>query len=320
MHGWRGRGRTEVRKTLQIRIGDSLLVGTLHEPSPSGEGNAPGPCLLLLSFGQQPRSWVGDLGVAVADRVVEEGYRVFRFDMPGLGDSPGDLPVHLEVLWRQIQLGLHAECLRGLCLELKKRYAPDGFVIGGFCGGAVTALFSTISGDIDLRGLLLLEPEIALTNADTEPSGSSSADQMIVFNFLERKELLPRRLSSAQSWKKLFSGKADFKFWRDFLAYSIRRMLRRRLRKMNMPPETNHLLIEAWNRAREQAIPTLVLSVGTAFRRNYYKSYGFASGRDDPRTRLRWIEVPNTTHAMLEGGAKDAVREHVARWFRQRFV
>jgi hypothetical protein len=96
-----------MRHAVQLSIAAGHLFGTYHEQPASGYRPEVRPGLVLLSFGQQPRSWVGDLGVAIADRVALAGYPAFRFDMPGLGDSPGDLPVHLEVLWRDIQTGSH---------------------------------------------------------------------------------------------------------------------------------------------------------------------------------------------------------------------
>jgi pimeloyl-ACP methyl ester carboxylesterase len=271
--------------------------------------------MLLLSFGQQPRSWIGDLGAAIADRVAAAGFLAFRFDMPGLGDSPGDLPLYLEVLWREIQLGGHTPYLLALCRKLQKEYSLSGLVVGGFCGGAVTALYCVNSNDVKVKGLLLLEPEIALQSVGSGEDDSPAGARLDVEHYLERKDLFFRRLLSARSWGKLLTLKFDYGFWREFIAQSLRTSVRRARRGRAYPPETNHRLLDAWDRARRRSIPTFVISVGSANRRTYYKSYGFDPGGDRPGTRLSWIEIPHTTHAMLAGGAKAAICDYIEKWF-----
>ncbi len=308
-----------MRKALQVSVADARLFGTLHEST----GNKPvprsRPGLLLLSFGQQPRSWVGDLGAVIADRIADLGYLVFRFDMPGLGDSPGELPVHLEVLYREIQLGSHETYIHSLCLKLQEDYPFNGLVIGGFCGGAVTALYSVLFKDINLKGLFLLEPEIGLTQIDTPSSKSKKEKELSVRSYLTRRRLLIHRLLSAQSWKNLLSGNIDFKFWNSIIIITIKRIIRRLLRRVDLPAETNYKLLDAWKKARTRSIPTLVLSMGAAIRRTYYRSYGLSSGCDNPGEKFTWIEIPKTTHALLAGGAKEAVCNHVTQWFLKYF-
>ena len=41
----------------------------------------------------------------MADRLCARGYPVYRFDMPGLGDTDGDLPEYHETYWRYVEAG-----------------------------------------------------------------------------------------------------------------------------------------------------------------------------------------------------------------------
>ncbi len=309
-----------MRRAVQLTIAAGRLFGTYHERPDNGYEPAARPGLVLMGFGQQPRSWVGDLGAAIADRVALAGYPAFRFDMPGLGDSPGDLPVHLEVLWRDIQTGSHQAWLNALCHKLENEYALNGVVVGGFCGGAVTALFSTSDANLRLRGLLLLEPEFALTNTDATGSLPVTGNQLSTHDYLQCRENLLKRLVSPAAWGHLLTGHIDRRFWSTLWKSACGRLSSRFSGKDKLPVETNHHLLEAWQLARKRSIPTLVVSVGTATRAAYYKAYGLAPGRDQPRSRLRWIEVPRTTHALLAGGAKEAVCGHVVQWFERSFA
>ena len=308
-----------MREATSVIIGGSPLVGTIHRSGDTHRKGRNAIGVLLLSFGQQPRSWVGDLGSAVADSIAAQGFTVFRFDMPGLGDSPGDLPVHLEVLWREIQLGAHEQPLHALCEYLERKYALKGLVVGGFCGGAVTALYATNSKSFRLLGLVLLEPEISLADAETGESDVKSDGTLTLGSYLERKEILFQRLRSPSSWKKLLRGKIDFDFWNKLFSHSGRLILRRVRGEPSLPPETNRRTLDAWHIARRRRIPTIVLSVGSPTRSKYYQAYGLKPGVEDRATKLQWLEVPNTTHAMLAGGAKHAVCKHVAEWMNANF-
>ncbi len=315
-----------MRKALQLDIANQRLFGTLHDHAqPLSTQNQSSPQrigVLLLSFGQQPRSWVGDLGSSIADRLANLGYPTFRFDMPGLGDSPGDIPLHLEELWREIQLGAHDRPLMALCEELAPRFSLKGLIVGGFCGGAITALYSVNSRSPLILGLVLLEPEIALVRTNST-SATAATVPLTVDSFQERVDLLWLRIRSIESWRRLLKGKSDFKFWlslwHGFLDFTARKLSNIGRRKKLLPPETNHRLLNSWFLARRQRIPTFVVSVGSPSRNKYYRAYGLKPGVPDMKSALQWIEIPNTTHAMLTGGAKEAVGKHVGTWISENF-
>lgn len=311
-----------MRHAIQLDIIGHRLFGTLHDSASPVPQATRRTGVLLLSFGQQPRSWVGDLGSSIADRLDASGYPAFRFDMPGLGDSPGEIPVYLEELWRDILLGIHEAPLHALCDELVRRYRLKGLVVGGFCGGAVTALYSVNARSPAMLGLVMLEPEMALVRTNA-PAAQAKHVPLTVDAYQESRDLVRKRFMSLDSWRRFFSGKADFKFWirlwyglLDYGAYKLKTF---GSRKKVLPEEINMRMFNSWQLARKLRIPTLVVSVGSPNRSKYYRAYGLEPGVDDKRSKLQWVEVPNTTHAMLTGGAKEVVGRNFEHWLRENF-
>ena len=54
-------------------------------------------------------------------------------------------------------------------------------------------------------------------------------------------------------------------------------------------------------------------------KRIYYKSYGQIPGANQQESNLTWVEFPNTSHALLSGGAKEGVCEEIEKWFKDYF-
>lgn len=310
-----------MRRVLQLDIAGYRLFGTLHDhdlpPSSQIKQASLRTGVLLLSFGQQNRSWVGDLGSSIADRLDAKGYPTFRFDMPGLGDSPGDLPVYIEEFGREVQLGSHERPLLALCEELVRRYSLKGLVVCGNCGGAVTALYVVNARSPLVLGLVLIEPEMALVQAESSTTPSASPSLTVVA-YYEGIHIFWRRLASFKSWWHLFTGKADFsywfKLWSGLLEYSIRKLNSVGRHTKVLPKETNPRMISSWKLARRLKIPTLIVSVGSTYKRKYYHAYGLEPGIDDIKSKLQWVEIPNTTHSMLTGGGKEALSKNIERW------
>lgn len=306
-----------MRRILQLEVEGHRLLGTLHEPEGPPVAGRVG--VLLVSFGQQPRAWVGDLGTATGDALAAAGFPVFRFDMPGTGDSPGELPLFVEVFWRSIQEGAHEPIAKALIRELQRRHGLRGLVVGGFCGGAITAVHAADAEGADVLGLVLLEPEVGLTPISREDGPPTAVKIDSVSDYLEGVGSVRRRLFSPQAWARLFSGRSDLSYWWGLLRYGLGHAVRKGTGQA-LPPDANRKLLDGWARSRARRQPMLVATVDSDARRTYYAAYGLQAGKSDPATGLTWAQVPRTTHAMLSGGAKEAVPRLVAEWLTRTFA
>ena len=143
------------RSLLTLETSERGLVGTVHAPADPGPGRVG---FLLLNAGPAPRAGNSDLSVRLADRFASLGAYAFRFDLPGLGDSEGELPERTATFWRDVQRGRNDLPALELGRSLKATFRLGGLVAGGLCAGGITAIRAADRDPSVFSGLLLLEP------------------------------------------------------------------------------------------------------------------------------------------------------------------
>lgn len=99
---------------------EERLVGVLS----GGSLPASAPTLILPSAGLLPRAGPFRLHVELAQRLVPRGIRTFRFEVPGVGETP-----------RLGEWGSRDATLAALD-HLSSRYGCQNFVVGGVCSAA----------------------------------------------------------------------------------------------------------------------------------------------------------------------------------------
>jgi pimeloyl-ACP methyl ester carboxylesterase len=137
-----------------------LLRGTFHKPhgcnSAESKVDKPKPIgILFLNSLSLPRAATGDSAVYWAESLAGRGYPSFRFDLPGLGDTAGDIP---NELLNFINAGGYARIAGAKVKELVERFGLSGVVIVGHCAGTVSAIYATAACMSECRGLVLLDP------------------------------------------------------------------------------------------------------------------------------------------------------------------
>jgi pimeloyl-ACP methyl ester carboxylesterase len=122
--------------------------------------------VLFLNPGFLPRSGLGDGAVYWADSIAQYGYPCFRFDLPGLGDSDGDLPAEMIDLVHLLNAGCYAPLLSATAANLAERFNLTGLVVVGHCAGAASAIYAADAGPA-VKGLILLDPYFYLQGENT---------------------------------------------------------------------------------------------------------------------------------------------------------
>jgi pimeloyl-ACP methyl ester carboxylesterase len=297
-----------MRSCLQLKIDGQWLRGTCHEPP--GAANAPGPRRIGVLFGNSgwlPRSGRGDLYAHLADALAQNGYWAFRFDMPGLGDSDGDVPAEPAELFSLFQGGGHGPFTCSLADELKKRYGLENMILGGHCGSATSAVYAALLDNCGVvSGLLLIE-----LGFYAEPRGALA-------NPAPGQPVSPLRASFA---------KARFVARRWVLSapgrHTLRALYRRSLRaterflKLDLPINSNTRLIDAWRRVMDKGLPTLLIHAQRPAAQPMFDYLAYLMVDQQPG--ITAVTIEGTTHSLLENHGGEAVRTRCLAWLRAHF-
>ncbi|MEW6072544.1 MAG: hypothetical protein AB1726_08130 [Planctomycetota bacterium] len=300
-----------MRAALTLEVDGHRLVGTHHLPA-GVPAAAPGLGFLLLNAAQLPRAGMGDMPVEIADRVAAQGIPAFRFDLPGLGDSPGELPVHVQEYWRSVEEGTDAPLAAQLGGELCRRFALAGILLGGLCGGAITALYAC---DHDaarcVRGLILLEPNyylVGVGEAAPAPAGAGAGPRPARPPGTGG----PRGLANRLRWWLSLRHPGG----RGIRLYRFATRLKTRLLGYRLPPGVNERMVASSRRLVAAGRPALLVFAASEEKRRLLERGVFRSL--PPRHRLELAEIHGTNHMLVPGGGKRAVAERVERWVTER--
>lgn len=307
-----------MRRILRVEVasGSVSLFGTYHPPQDGAATHAAGPGagkpgVLFINFGQFDRAGPANLTVHLAERLAEHGYPVFRFDMPGLGDTAGDLPEHFETYWQFVEQSGEVPWTCELVAALKQRFALPGLLLGGLCGGAMTSIFAAERLNGQVQGLLLLEPPIFLSRPppaqgtatttglgyDTTPESRAQAD------------LEEGRLHKAYRWVRTRASDSRcggvLRRSRDKVGCVVAAFTSPRF-----PPNTNLCLIESWQKLGAAGMPMLVLCAPGASQQIIRRDIC----RLNHRSRITIRDIARTNHLFTSGGGRQAVLDEVQHW------
>jgi len=302
------------RELIGVKVGGYSVRGTYHKPAvrdPStpniGETSRIG--VVFLNPGILPRAATGDSGVYWADSVAACGYPTFRFDLPGLGDSEGNLPTKVIDFQSSVNSGDYEGVLRGLTKNLVELCDLRGVVVLGFCSGAVTSLYAAANDD-HVRGLILMDPYFYVQREITSRSVLSHW-QMRVMRSVE------------DDWQD--SSSTEHNLWLSLvlklrvIQHAIKHAVLR-ARGQGLPGTANLPLIHRWKQVVSSQRPMLVLSSswskphGGAF--DYFDYLLSAS---DGRSRVEFEVIEGTNHNFADGAGKAAVQRSIQEWLRQNF-
>jgi len=279
---------------LGVRLRGTYHCPSYHSPDTWAAASVrERPGVLFLNSLSLPRAATGDSAVRWAESCAERGYPSFRFDLPGLGDSDGDLSTDLLDF---INSGGYASITAAKIEELVERIGLSGIVIVGHCAGAVSALFAAAASK-ECRGLILMEP---------------------YFHFAQMIRPKVRQKLSDWARRSRVGGVASdfYDRCRDYL------LLARRERP---PRNANFRLLTCWKQTAATGMPILILkapglkSAGMKPRIgqfDYIKHAIEVAGREN-HVAVQLIE--GTDHSFANRVGREAVQREMRNWLESNF-
>jgi alpha/beta superfamily hydrolase len=178
------------------------LFGTLHTPA-TPRANL--PAVVLLSPGVKMRVGPGRLYVPLTEMLNDQGYTVLRFDFFGLGDSAGDLQeTMLADVYNHIEVGRYVDDTLSALKWLRQTQNKSRFILGGLCGGAITALMAA-ERDPTVDELLSLGMTVTLASNAATPAKYLTRVQLD-----SRRQGYYRRLLQPKSWLRLLTFQSEY--------------------------------------------------------------------------------------------------------------
>ena len=296
------------REILTWRIFDDDLVGTYHIPATvplSGLTSANRVGVLLLNSGPAPRAGNSDLSVYISNRLASRGIHVFRFDLPGLGDSSGLTPPKYETYNQEVLRGRNDAATFALVGKLKQQFGISSVIVGGLCAATVPALRVADSHADAIAGVILMEPIFRL--GENSNLDSQQADGVVVPSNRAKMKLC--QVFSIQKWLIFLTGS-------NRIAKVLRPLLVRiqhRIVGHTLPMDTNVPLFMHWRGSLTQGTHSLVV-VAEGLDNDRYVTHAMESLQANISGMITLIRIPQTNHILTSGQARDIVLNEVERW------
>jgi len=171
------------------------LFGILHQPARPRQGHV---AVLLLSPGVKMRVAPHRLYIKMAERFVDLGYPVLRFDFHGLGDAEGEAPEALLAdLYGATQVGRYIADTVAAMDWMQQHHGISRFVASGLCGGALTGLLAA-ARDPRIVALLGLSIPVILDGSTVDASKYMTDAQL---KGTRLRYLRALRLWDPQAWR-----------------------------------------------------------------------------------------------------------------------
>ncbi len=311
-----------MRETFQCNVQNSSILGTYHTPKKkiqdkvSGQKRTPG--FIFFNMGNAPRACHGNLLARIADDLADLSFPVFRFDLPGLGDSPGESPYQEEPLWRFFLGGGYTQHVCDVISYISEHYHIEKFIIGGLCGGAGASIYVADALPDSIIGSMLFELDMNIPalrrdrNAGNDKAWSTQT-------FVGRKEIVKEKASSLKSWFRFLTGQSQY---RDHFKTLYSHVLNKinQLKKQKLPLDSNFKMIKAWKKLVKSDRPALLIFSGGDSSEIIYKNI-MEIELPNRTTAHQVVEhsITKTNHTFTTQGADIEVIDLMKKWVKKNF-
>lgn len=288
----------ETRELITLGGDGVLLRATYHKTTSEARNDATAlhkrMGVVFLNPLSTPRALIGDSAVYWASSFAAHGYPSFRLDLPGLGDTFGEVPNELITF---INDGGYAAIASSKLKELTDSFSLNGAVIYGHCAGGTTAVYAAAECK-ECKGLILTAPYFNAANLLTP-------------------KLSPQMIDWARRSKVGELLRAT---------YARMRELRKKPGNGPLPGNAHFGLLSQWKKVLSNGLPILILkSAGPAtlgsnkLRASNFDYLGYIASFAVRSNQITIKTIEGTDHSFANRAGRAAVRQYTEAWLSEYF-
>lgn len=274
------------------------LRGMVHHPPSDATVRDTG--IILLNPGLTDRSGPQRLYVKLAERCAAEGYPVLRFDARGVGESDGEWHEQSEGspirdLFSEIQKGAWVPDAQDAIEALMNRTGVRRVILGGLCGGAVTALLAGADHP-KVIGLFMLGTPVTLSSATSDVQDLPEA---ILARDATR---YVGKLLSPSAWLRLVSFRTDYKTLWGVLASRFRVRITRNASRTThaVNPKVNSTFLKAFESAISGGKRMMFVYSENDYLWQEFQDYLLPLFQPGPSCPFALVSIPHANHNITE--------------------
>jgi len=288
----------ETRELITLGGDGVLLRATYHKTTGKARNDATAlhkrMGVAFLNPLSTPRALIGDSAVYWASSFAARGYPSFRLDLPGLGDTFGEVPNELITF---INDGGYAAIVSSKIKELTDSFGLKGAVIYGHCAGGTTAVYAAAECK-ECKGLILTAPYFNAANLLTP-------------------KLSPQMVDWARRSKVGELLRAT---------YTRMRELRKKPGKGTLPGNAHFGLLSHWKKVLSNGLPILILksaepaALGSSkLRSSNFDYLGYIASFAVRSNQITVKVIEGTDHSFANRAGRAAVRQYTEAWLSEYF-
>ena len=287
----------ETRQLITLGADGILVHGTYHDvPRKTTGSTSPDKRIgiLFLNPLSTPRSLIGDAAVYWASSFAAQGYPSLRIDLPGLGDSYGEVAKDLLTF---INDGGYAAIAAAKVKEFSDRFGLAGVVIYGHCAGGTTAIYAA-SACKECKGLIITDPYFNTANM-----------------------LTPKLNAGMVHWARRTKVGEVLR-----AAYARIREARKKRGNGTLPGNANVNLVTHWKQLVSSGLPILVLKSGepaalgsSKLRAGTFDYLEHITSFARHRSRLSLHTIEGTNHSFADRLGRATIQERAGAWLHEHF-
>jgi pimeloyl-ACP methyl ester carboxylesterase len=289
--------KLETRQLITLGADGILVRGTYHDVPRDTTGSTSADRkigVLFLNPLSTPRAFIGDSAVYWASSFAAQGYPSLRIDLPGLGDSYGEVAKDLVTF---INNAGFAAIAAAKAKEFSERFGLAGVVIYGHCAAATTAIYAASACE-ECKGLIITDPYFNAANM-----------------------LTPKLSPGMVEWARRTKVGEVLR-----AAYARLREARNKQGNGTLPGNANVNLVMHWKQLVSSGLPILVFKSGepaalgsSKLRAGTFDYLEHITSFAGHRSRLSLHTIEGTNHSFADRLGRATIREHAESWLHKHF-